>query len=49
MVMLYLMAQWKTALQITLVILAIPLLVMIKEFVSLMQHGQEQYQGVYVS
>ena len=39
----------KTALRIILAILALVFKVMIKEFVSLMQHGQVPFQHAYVS
>ena len=50
MVVLYLITTLlKTALQGILAILALVLRVMIKEFVSLMQHGQVPFQHAYVS
>ena len=44
MAVLFMMILWKEVLQATPVTLTLDLMVMIKEFVRLMQHGQEQYQ-----
>ena len=44
MALLYMMILWKEVLQATPAILALDLMVMIKGFVRLMQHGQEQCQ-----
>ena len=43
------MTPTKTVLQSTLAVLALDLMVMINEFVSLMEHGQEQFQHAHVS
>ena len=50
MVVLYLITTlMKTSLQGILAVLALALRVMIKEFVSLMQHGRVPFQHAYVS
>ena len=49
MVLLRMTTLWKIVLQTTHVILALGLMVIVKELVNLIKHGQEKYQYAYVS